>query len=196
MNRKAGAVFLVLLFAGVLLSSGCIKNERVEAPADEQSETSDAGKGDENMDIQIIKVFSSAFESNSTIPRKYTCDGVNINPPLELENIPEETESLVLIMDDPDAPMNPFTHWVVWNIEPMAKIEEDSIPGIEGINNFRKIGYGGPCPSSGTHRYFFRVYALDRQLELKAGAGRKELEKEMVGHIIGEGELMGKYGRT
>jgi len=196
MNRKAGAVFLVFLFAGVLLISGCIKYEQGEAPADEQSETSDAGKGDENMDIQIIKVFSSAFESNSTIPRKYTCYGENINPPLEFANIPEETESLVLIMDDPDSPMDPFTHWIVWNIEPVAKIEEDSIPGIEGINNFRKIGYGGPCPSSGAHRYYFKVYALDRQLELKAGAGRKELESEMIGHIIGEGELMGKYSKT
>ncbi|MDQ1275686.1 MAG: hypothetical protein QG610_1261, partial [Euryarchaeota archaeon] len=102
------------------------------------------------------------FESNSTIPKKYTCNGENINPPLEFTNIPEETESLVLIMDDPDSPMNPFTHWIVWNIEPVAKIEEDSIPGVEGMNNFRKIGYGGPCPSSGTHRYYFRVYALDR----------------------------------
>ncbi|WP_235283143.1 YbhB/YbcL family Raf kinase inhibitor-like protein [Methanosarcina sp. 2.H.A.1B.4] len=193
-NRKAGAVVLMFLFAGVLLISGCIKNEQIEAPADEDS--SDAGKGDENMDFQIIKVFSSAFESNSTIPRKYTCNGENINPPLEFTNIPEEAESLVLIMDDPDSPMNPFTHWVVWNIEPVAKIEEDSIPGIEGINNFRKIGYGGPCPSSGTHRYFFRVYALDRQLELKAGSGRNELESEMIGHIIAEGELMGKYGKT
>ncbi|HIH94243.1 TPA: YbhB/YbcL family Raf kinase inhibitor-like protein [Methanosarcina acetivorans] len=196
MNRKDGAVFLVFLLAGVLLISGCVKNERAETPADEQSETSNTGKGDENMDIQIIKVFSSAFESNGTIPRKYTCNGENINPPLEFTDIPEGTESLVLIMDDPDAPMNPFTHWIVWNIEPVAKIEEDSIPGIEGINNFREIGYGGPCPPSGTHRFFFRVYALDRQLELKAGAGRKELESEMIGHIIAEGELMGKYGET
>lgn len=148
------------------------------------------------MNIQNIKVFSSAFEANRTIPRKYTCDGKNLNPPLELKGIPEEAESLVLIIDDPDAPMKVFTHWIVWNIEPVAKIEEDSIPGVEGINDFRKIGYGGPCPSSGTHRYFFRVYALDRKLELKAGAGRKELESEMIGHIIAEGELIGKYSRT
>ncbi|AKB37060.1 Phospholipid-binding protein [Methanosarcina siciliae C2J] len=186
----------MFLLAGVLTISGCIKNDQTEVSADEQSETFYAGNGDENMDIQIIKVFSSEFESNSAIPRKYTCDGENINPPLEFANIPEETESLVLIMDDPDSPMNPFTHWIIWNIEPVAKIEEDSIPGIEGINNFRKIGYGGPCPSSGTHRYYFRVYALDRQLELKTGAGRKELESEMIGHIIGEGELMGKYGKS
>ena len=177
----------------MLLISGCIQNNNEKNTT---KESPDTGKGDENVDIQNIKVFSSAFEANSTIPRKYTCDGENINPPLELEGIPEEAESLVLIIDDPDAPMKIFTHWIVWNIEPVAKIEEDSIPGVEGMNDFRKIGYGGPCPSSGTHRYFFRVYALDRKLELKAGAGRKELESEMIGHIIAEGELIGKYSRT
>ena len=148
------------------------------------------------MDIQDIKVFSSAFEANGTIPRKYTCNGENINPPLEFEGIPDEAESLVFIVDDPDAPMKTFTHWIVWNVEPVAKIEEDSIPGIEGINDFRKIGYCGPCPPSGTHRFFFRVYVLDRQLELKAGASRKELESEMIGHIIAEGELMGKSSKA
>jgi len=148
------------------------------------------------MDIQNIKVISSAFESNDTIPRKYTCNAENINPPLEFRGIPEKAESLVLIMDDPDAPMKVFTHWIVWNIVPIAKIDEDSIPGVEGINDFRKIGYGGPCPPSGTHRYFFRVYALDKQLGLKAGKSRKELESEMIGHIIAEGELMGKYSKT
>ncbi|MHB8103520.1 MAG: YbhB/YbcL family Raf kinase inhibitor-like protein [Methanosarcina sp.] len=173
--------------------SGCIQNKNEKHT---NTESPDAGKGDENMDIQNIKVFSSAFESNGTIPRKYTCNGQNINPPLEFEGIPEEADSLVLIMDDPDAPMKTFTHWIVWNIEPIAKIEEDSIQGVEGITDFRKIGYGGPCPPSGTHRYFFRVYALDRQLELKAGANRKELESEMIGHIIAEGELMGKYSKT
>jgi len=147
------------------------------------------------MDIQNIKVLSSAFESNSTIPRKYTCNGENINPPLEFDGIPEEAESLVLIVDDPDAPMKTFTHWVIWNIEPIAKVEGDSIPGVEGVNDFRKIGYGGPCPPSGTHRYFFRVYALDKKLDLKAGASRKELESEMIGHIVAEGELMGKYSK-
>ena len=173
--------------------SGCAENKSTEAPVNEGFP--EAGKGDKSMDIQHIKVFSSAFVSNGSIPGKYTCDGENVNPPLEFEGIPEEAESLVLIMDDPDAPMKTFTHWIVWNIEPVAKIEEDTIPGVEGINDFRKIGYGGPCPSSGTHRYFFRVYALDRQLELKAGTGRKDLENEMIGHIIAEGELMGKYSK-
>jgi Raf kinase inhibitor-like YbhB/YbcL family protein len=194
MNKRAGVIVLVFLCTGTLLISGCIKNEQVKAPANEES--SDAGIGDKSMDIQTIKVFSSAFESNGTIPRKYTCDGESINPPLEFSGIPEDAESLVLIMDDPDAPKGTFTHWIVWNIEPVAKIGEDSVPGVEGMNSLGKIGYGGPCPPSGTHRYFFRVYALNRQLELKAGAGRKELESEMIGHIIGEGELMGKYNRT
>ncbi|MGA9187915.1 MAG: YbhB/YbcL family Raf kinase inhibitor-like protein [Methanosarcina sp.] len=193
MNKKAGTIVLIFLLVGMLLISGCIQNNNEKNTT---KESPDNGKGDENVDIQNIKVFSSAFEANRTIPRKYTCDGKNLNPPLELEGIPEEAESLVLIIDDPDAPMKIFTHWIVWNIEPVAKIEEDSIPGVEGMNDFRKIGYGGPCPSSGTHRYFFRVYALDRKLELKAGAGRKELESEMIGHIIAEGELIGKYSRT
>jgi len=194
MNRQASVFVLVFLLAGMLLISGCIQSEKGKKPANEDSP--DTGKGDETVDIQDIKVSSSAFEANGTIPRKYTCNGENINPPLEFEGIPEEADSLVLIMDDPDAPMKTFTHWIVWNIEPVAKIEEDSIPGIEGINDFRKIGYGGPCPPSGTHRYFFRVYALDRQLELKAGASRKELESEMIGHIIAEGELMGKNSKA
>jgi Raf kinase inhibitor-like YbhB/YbcL family protein len=194
MNRQASVFVLVFLLAGMLLISGCIQSDKGKKPANEDSP--DTGKGDEIVDIQDIKVSSSAFEANGTIPRKYTCNGENINPPLEFEGIPEEADSLVLIMDDPDAPMKTFTHWIVWNIEPVAKIEEDSIPGIEGINDFRKIGYGGPCPPSGTHRYFFRVYALDRQLELKAGASRKELESEMIGHIIAEGELMGKNSKA
>lgn len=193
MEKKANASLLVFLLVGMLVISGCIKNEG-ETPT--SSESPDTGKGNESMNIQNIKVFSSAFASNGTIPRKYTCTGQNVSPPLEFQGIPEEAESLVLIMDDPDAPMKTFTHWIVWNIGPVAKIEEDSIPGVEGMNDFRKIGYGGPCPPSGTHRYFFRIYALDKQLELKEGASRKELQSEMIGHIIAEGELMGKYNKT
>jgi Raf kinase inhibitor-like YbhB/YbcL family protein len=193
MKKKANAFLLVFLLAGMLVISGCVQNEG-ERPISKESPGT--GKGNESMNIQSIKVSSSAFESNGTIPKKYTCDGKNISPPLEFQGIPEEAESLVLIMDDPDDPMKTFTHWIVWNIGPIAKIEEDSIPGIEGMNDFRKIGYGGPCPPSGTHRYFFRIYALDKQFELKEGASRKELESEMIGHIIAEGELMGKYSKT
>lgn len=191
MNRKTGAVVLIFLFAAMVFISGCVQNEKAQTPVNK--EFPETGKGDESMNIQSIKVSSSAFTSNGSIPEKYTCDGQNINPPLEFEGIPEKAESLVLIVDDPDAPTKTFTHWIVWNIEPVAKIEEDSIPGVEGLNDFKEIGYGGPCPPSGTHRYFFRVYALDKNLDLKAGAGRKDLENEMIGHIIAEGELMGKY---
>ncbi len=193
MNIKTSAVVLIFLFALMVFISGCVQNEKAEAPVNKES--LDTGKGYETMNIQTIKVFSSAFVANGSIPRKYTCDGQDINPPLEFEGIPEKAESLVLIVDDPDAPTKTFTHWLVWNIEPVAKIEKDSIPGVEGLNDFKKIGYGGPCPPSGTHRYFFRVYALDKKLELKAGTGRKDLENAMIGHIIAEGELMGKYSR-
>jgi len=196
MKTRASAVFLGFLLIGILLISGCVQNgkDKVEKPA--SNEAPDTGKGDVNMNIQNIKVSSSAFQANGTIPAKYTCKGDNVNPPLQFEGIPEEAESLVLILDDPDASMGAFTHWIVWNIEPVANIEEDSIPGIEGLNDFRKIGYGSPCPPSGTHRYSFRVYALNKKLELKAGASRKELQKEMIGHIIAEGELMGKVSKN
>jgi Raf kinase inhibitor-like YbhB/YbcL family protein len=193
MKKNANAFLLAVMFAGMLMISGCIQKES-KGPASNGSP--DTGKGNESMNIQSIKVFSSAFESNGTIPKKYTCSGENISPPLEFQGIPEKSRSLVLIMEDPDAPMKTFTHWIVWNIEPVAKIDEDNIPGIEGMNDFRKIGYGGPCPPSGTHRYFLRIYALDKQLELKEGASRKELENEMIGHIIAEGELIGKCSKT
>jgi len=196
MKIRASAVILGFLLIGMLLISGCVQNEKDNVVKSASNEAPDTGKGDTNMTIQNIKVSSSAFQANSTIPAKYTCRGDNVNPPLQFEGIPEEAESLVIILDDPDAPMGTFTHWIVWNIEPVANIEEDSIPGVEGLNDFRKIGYGGPCPPSGTHRFFFRVYALNKQFELKAGAGRKELQKEMIGHIIAEGELMGKVSKS
>ena len=166
------------------------------ATATVNSKGGNGSNGVKTVGIQNIKIFSKAFESDSSIPRKYTCSGENINPPLEFEGISKKAKSLVLIIEDPDAPMKVFTHWIVWNIVPTAKIDEDSIPGIEGVNDFRKIGYGGPCPPSGTHRYFFKVYALDKQLEIKPGTSRKELESEMKRHVIGEGELMGKYSKT
>jgi Raf kinase inhibitor-like YbhB/YbcL family protein len=194
MSGKAGRIFLVFLLAALLVLSGCMEKEGTGEQV-ENREFQDS-EGDENVSIRDIRVLSEAFEPKGIIPKKYTCDGVNINPPLGFEGIPEEAKSLVLIMDDPDAPMGTFTHWVIWDIEPVAGIEEDSIPGVEGMNDFRKIGYGGPCPPSGTHRYFFRVYALDKKLEIKAGAGRKDVENAMIGHILAEGELVGKYGKA
>jgi Raf kinase inhibitor-like YbhB/YbcL family protein len=129
------------------------------------------------------------------MPSRFTCDGLNINPPLDIGRIPEHTKSIALIIDDPDAPHTTFIHWVVWNIPVTTHIEEDSIPGTEGRNDFHRNHYGGPCPPSGTHRYFFKVYALDSLLDLKAGSAKKELLEAMEGHILGYGELIGLYKR-
>ena len=142
-----------------------------------------------------LTVYSTVFSHKGHIPSEYTCDGKDINPPLEVENIPEGTKSLALIMEDPDAPRGTFDHWLVWNISPNEAISEQTNPGISGTNDFGKTGYGGPCPPSGVHRYFFKVYALDSKLELLAGADKKTLLEAMNGHILSEGEIMGLYQR-
>jgi Raf kinase inhibitor-like YbhB/YbcL family protein len=146
--------------------------------------------------MKELRVKSSAFEHNGLIPRKYTCDGEDVNPPLTIEGIPEGTQSLALVVDDPDAPMGTWDHWVVWNIPPASKeIKENSVPGVEGMNDFRRHSYGGPCPPGGTHRYFFKVYALDAKLNLNANSRKKDLEKAMQGHVLAKGELVGRYSR-
>jgi len=145
--------------------------------------------------MEGLTVTSPGFENNNLIPSKYTCDGDDVNPPLIIEGIPEGTKSLVLIVDDPDAPMGTWDHWIVWNISPTSKIEENSVPGVEGLNDFRKHSYGGPCPPSGTHRYFFKVYALDTKLDLNSNSRKKNVEKAMKGHILAEGVLVGLYSR-
>jgi Raf kinase inhibitor-like YbhB/YbcL family protein len=145
--------------------------------------------------MKELTIISPAFKSNKSIPFKYTCDGDDVNPPLNIEGTPEETKSLVLIVDDPDAPMGTWDHWIVWNIPPTNKIEENSAPGTEGLNDFRKHSYGGPCPPSGTHRYFFKVYALDTKLSLDPNSRKKDVEKAMKDHILAKGELVGLYSR-
>jgi Raf kinase inhibitor-like YbhB/YbcL family protein len=147
--------------------------------------------------METLSIKSPAFESNKLIPAKYTCDGANVNPPLTIEDVPEETRSLVLIVDDPDAPMGTWNHWIVWNIPPTTrKIEENTIPGTEGISTYRKHAYGGPCPPYGTHRYFFKVYALDTKLGLNPYSQKEDVEKAMEGHVLAKGELLGLYRRT
>jgi len=145
--------------------------------------------------MEQLTITSPVFENNKPIPKKYTCDGEDVNPPLNIEDIPVGTKSLVLIVDDPDAPMGTWDHWIVWNIPPKNKIDEDSVPGVEGLNDFRKHSYGGPCPPSGTHRYFFKVYALDVQLALSSNSRKKDVEKAMKDHILAKGELVGLYSR-
>ena len=150
-----------------------------------------------------MSIESSAFEPEGTIPAEFTCNGDDQSPPLTWNTPPSGTQSLVLIMDDPDAPFNTFVHWVVYNIPPTIEslaagiVDEASLSvgGVQGQNGFKNIGYGGPCPPSGTHRYFFKLYALDTQLELSAGASKAEVIKAMDGHILGAGELMGRYGK-
>jgi Raf kinase inhibitor-like YbhB/YbcL family protein len=150
-------------------------------------------------EVELVKkllVKSSAFENNKPIPVKYTCDGADVNPPLTIDGVPEETKTLVLIVDDPDAPMGTFDHWIVWNIPAATRrIEENTVPSIEGMSSYRKHAYGGPCPPYGTHRYFFKVYALDTQLDLKLNSTKRDVEKAMKGHILAEGELVGLYSR-
>ena len=147
-----------------------------------------------------MKITSTAFHEKGIIPSLYTCEGKNINPPLEFSNVPPNAKSLVLIMDDPDVPktLRPdgmYDHWVVFNMPPNThKIAEHSTPkGIQGLNTGGNISYIGPCPPDRQHRYFFKLYALDKMLDLKAGASKKEVEKAMHGHIIAEAQLMGCY---
>ncbi len=146
-----------------------------------------------------MKLTSSVFSHNQSIPDKYGCDGENINPDLRVSEVPEEAESLVLIMDDPDAPIaESFVHWTLWNIDPATKeILENSVPpgAVQGQTNFGTSGYGGPCPPSGEHRYFFRLYALDKKLDLEEGATREEIDKAMEGSVIDSTELIGLYSR-
>ena len=145
-----------------------------------------------------LQLVSPAFKNNEFIPEKYTCDGKDINPPLLIENIPSGTKSMALIVDDPDAPEGTWVHWVVWNISPDTKeMKESSVPGgaQQGVNDFRKHEYGGPCPPSGTHRYFFKLYALDTMLNLGSKAKKSDLEQAMKGHILEKTELIGRYRR-
>ncbi len=143
-----------------------------------------------------LRISSTAFQHEELIPVKYTCDGLNVNPPLDIEHIPEETKCLALIMDDPDAPKGTWVHWVVWNIQLTHHFNENEVPGMEGINDFQQHHYGGPCPPSGTHRYFFKVYALDVLLDLPANTNKVQLEKAMSDHIIAFGEMIGLYNRN
>ena len=150
-----------------------------------------------------IKITSSAFEDGGLIPAKYTCDGADISPPLRWDVVPEGTKSIALICDDPDAPMGTFVHWVIFGLPAETRELAENIPSDEtlpngakqGTSDFGRIGYGGPCPPSGTHRYFFKIYALDTEVALAAGASKRELLGAMEGHILGQGQLIGKYKR-
>lgn len=144
-----------------------------------------------------MKISSTAFENNGMIPPEYTCDGSDVSPELVFSEVPKEAKSLALVMDDPDAPMGTFTHWVVWNIPPhkMRLAKDEKISLHQGKTSFGSKSYGGPCPPGGTHRYFFKLYALDLVLGLEEGSSKSDLEKAMKGHILAQSELIGKYSR-
>ena len=150
-----------------------------------------------------MKLTSKAFDPNSIIPPKFTCDGEDISPPLSWSEPPKDTKSLALICEDPDAPGKIWVHWVIYNLPPSTRSLPEAVPGgskiagggLQGVNDFKKLSYGGPCPPGGTHRYFFKLYALNRMLDLKSGAPKTELEGAMKGHIIEQGELIGYYSR-
>jgi len=152
----------------------------------------------ETRKMSELKITSPAFAQRTAIPVRYTCDDQDINPPLLIDTVPNGAKSLALIVDDPDAPVGIWVHWVVWNIPPQTReIKENSLPAgaVQGLNDWKRNRYGGPCPPSGTHRYFFRLYALDTTLDLAPTTAKAALERAMQGHVIARGELMGTYRR-
>jgi Raf kinase inhibitor-like YbhB/YbcL family protein len=161
-------------------------------------------RGEGRGPAMTLHVTSTAFQPGETIPKKFTCDGPDISPALAWSDAPAETQSFALIMDDPDAPAGTWVHWVLYDLpsnthelpEGMAKQEQLPNGARQGRNDFRKIGYGGPCPPPGKpHRYFFKLHALDTRLNLKAAATKAEVERAMQGHVLAQGELLGRYGR-
>ncbi len=201
----ANAAVLAVVFTGLLIllaSPGCGRTESL--PPEDPSRLT-------------IQLQSSAFRDGGLIPKVFTCDGSDRSPPLEWSGAPAAARSLALICDDPDAPRGTWSHWVVFNLPSQVNGLKEGVPPAEtipetfaegsapvvaelakarqGTNDFRKIGYGGPCPPSGTHRYFFRLYALDSTLELGSTASRAQVLEAIKGHILAEGRLVGKYQR-
>ena len=172
---------------GCLMTASCADNK--------------SGK-EETMSIQIT---STAFADGQPIPTKYTCDGNDVSPPLQWTNVPANTKSFALIADDPDAPMGTWVHWVASDLPSGTNTLPEGVEksqyfisgkAMQGLNDFRRLGYGGPCPPPGKpHRYFFKIYALDTVLNLKPGLTKKELLKVTNGHVLAEGQLMGTYQR-
>ncbi len=147
------------------------------------------------IDYKVLRISSPSFKEGQPIPMEYTCDGRNTNPPLNVDAVPKEARSLVIIMEDPDARYNPFIHWLAWNIPVTHHIHEGFNHGTNGTNDFGRTRYEGPCPPQGTHKYFIKVYALNDILNLPPGSNKKQLEKSISNKIIAFGELTGTYKR-
>ncbi|MBI4022890.1 YbhB/YbcL family Raf kinase inhibitor-like protein [Candidatus Berkelbacteria bacterium] len=146
-----------------------------------------------------MKLTSPAFEQSGAIPTRYTCQGGDVSPPLAIADVPDGTKSLALIVDDPDAPVGLWVHWLVWNLDPtLTEIPAGTVPrgGVEGTTSAKTTGYHGPCPPDREHRYYFKVFALDTLLELPPSTAKADLEAAMEGHIVNHAELMGRYEQT
>ena len=185
-------VRIVPVVLAALLLAGCaatVEEQQSGAPSESDAEIMEESEGG-----HLMRLTSPAFTEGQPLPRKYTCQGDGISPELTIRDVPKGTRSLAIIMDDPDAPMGTFVHWVVWNINPgKGAIAEGERLTNEGMTSFRRAGYGGPCPPSGMHRYFFRLYALDVVLELTPTTDKAGLERAMQGHILARAQLMGTY---
>ncbi|MCJ7472289.1 MAG: YbhB/YbcL family Raf kinase inhibitor-like protein [Actinobacteria bacterium] len=177
--------------------------ETIKEEVEEQEEEIEESKEEEvvkEMEEDIsgaLMIGSPAFRENEKIPAKFTCDADNVNPQLDISGVSQEAASLVLIVDDPDAPGGTWVHWTIWNIDPgTTSISENSVPSgaVEGVTDFGIPGYGGPCPPSGTHRYFFKLFAMDTTLDLDSSASAADLEAAIQGHVLDSVELIGLYG--
>lgn len=172
-------------------------------PTEEAPTPEDVQPPEEGGEAMAFELKSPAFGYGEPIPRRYTCDGEDVSPPLEWTDPPAGTVSFALIMDDPDAPVGTWDHWVLFDIPADVRSLPEGVPpdaeppqgGRHGQNSWRRLGYGGPCPPGGTHRYFFRLYALDTTLDLPSGATKGDVLQAMEGHILGQAELMGTYSR-
>jgi Raf kinase inhibitor-like YbhB/YbcL family protein len=198
--------FFTALLSCALLLTACQRGTPPPAnskAAATPNATNGADDGTKGADKMTLKLTSTAFDEGGTIPSQYTCDGQNISPPLAWSDLPEGTKTLALIADDPDAPRGTWVHWVVYQIPPTERGLPENVPAREtlddgtrqGTNDFKKPGYGGPCPPSGTHRYFFKLYALDTSLNLPPAATKDQLLKAIEGHILAQGQLMARYAR-
>src|SRR3989344_1529063 len=183
---------LIGIGALILIAGIWMINRNFTIKSDTENSTSSESSMAESMQLT-----SSVFEHTTSIPSRFTCDGNDISPPLSWSNVPDGTKSLVLIMDDPDAGNTGWVHWVVFNMPPtLERIEEGKEPeGVAGNNSWGRGGWGGPCPPTGTHRYFFKLYALDVMLDLPLGASKSDILAAMEGHMLAEAELIGKYKR-
>lgn len=195
-------VIIVIIAVLVIVSGGiCLFLQRSQGtlPPSETALPPPATPVSEQGGLDLnMKIESPVFLDGQSIPARYTCDGENVNPALNISEVPEGTKCLVLIVDDPDAPVGTWVHWTAWNIAPQTtEIRENSVPegAIEGVTGFGRPGYGGPCPPSGTHRYFFKLYALDMTLGLDGSAKAGDIEDLMEGHVLGQAQLMGLYRR-